>query len=369
MMKLNRINRSVAFLGAVAAVALFASGCGDDGDEASASTKQEKEIAVALTAIDAIAMPVPDESQAGDQAYVDEYNKNLGEVRETRGDLIKSFYKEYPDHERIAGLLDSHWGSYDTFDLGPEEADRLAKELEQFADETGNDDARQNARYWQAVYLSIRDSDQAREMVAHASWFANEYPEDERAAILFMRATTSSKTDFDLVREMYARVSSDYPRTGAGQDARRLLTSIQYLGETFKLDFPDAITGKRVTTESLKGKVVVLDFWATWCDPCVDAAPYMKDLYEYYKDRGLEIVGLSLDDPVEQGGLENVRLFVEEFGMTWPQYHMNDDPTLTSKYGIQEIPRLFLLDKEGRIRSVDATLGLIGGLIEELLAE
>ena len=369
MINLKKINRLLAFSCALTVVALFASGCGKDSEQASASTEEDKDIVAALEAIDAVAMPVPDENRVEDSEYVDAFNKNFGVVRERRGDLIKAFYQDHPDHEKIAELLDSHWASYDTFDLEAEMADRLAKELEQFADETENDDARQNARYWRTAYLCYRDSTQAREVIAHAASFAEEYPEDGRVADLFMRPTMSSKTDVELVKETYLRVSSDYSETAAGQYAGRLLTSIQYLGETFKLDFRDAITGERVTTESLRGKVVLLDFWATWCAPCVEAAPYMKELYEFYNKRGLEIVGLSMDLSVAEGGLENVKVFVDEFGLTWPQYYMNNDPTIPSKYGIPEIPRLFLLDKEGRIRSVDARLGLIGGLIEDLLDE
>ncbi len=58
--------------------------------------------------------------------------------------------------------------------------------------------------------------------------------------------------------------------------------------------------------KSLKGKVVVIDFWATWCGPCVAEMPNMKKLYAEYKDKGVEFVGVSLDKSKEQGGLDKL---------------------------------------------------------------
>ena len=71
--------------------------------------------------------------------------------------------------------------------------------------------------------------------------------------------------------------------------------------------------------KSLKGKVVVIDFWATWCGPCIGELPRMKQLYAEYHDKGVEFIGVSLDAPKDQGGLDKLKNFVAENTVEWPQ--------------------------------------------------
>ena len=84
------------------------------------------------------------------------------------------------------------------------------------------------------------------------------------------------------------------------------------IGKPFDLEFTDAIKGSTVSIKGLKGKVVVIDFWATWCGPCVAEMPKMKELYAKYRDQGVEFIGVSLDQPKEQGGLDKLKKFVAE---------------------------------------------------------
>ena len=96
------------------------------------------------------------------------------------------------------------------------------------------------------------------------------------------------------------------------------------IGKPFDLEFTDAISGSTVSIKGLKGKVVVIDFWATWCGPCVAEMPKMKELYAKYRDKGVEFIGVSLDQPKERGGLDKLKKFVKENEIAWPQYYQGN---------------------------------------------
>ncbi|MCC7430179.1 TlpA family protein disulfide reductase [bacterium] len=101
--------------------------------------------------------------------------------------------------------------------------------------------------------------------------------------------------------------------------------------------------GNLQTLENLRGKVVILDFWATWCPPCRAEIPHFIDLYSDYSSKGLVIVGVSVD----QEGISVVENFVKQNKMNYPQVVVKED--VVRAYGISPIPTTFILDKEGKI--------------------
>jgi peroxiredoxin len=111
---------------------------------------------------------------------------------------------------------------------------------------------------------------------------------------------------------------------------------------------PDT-TGKTISPENYRGKVVLLDFWATWCGPCVAEMPAVRKLYEAYHDKGFEIVGISLDDPKDGAKIEK---FVQENKIAWPQIH-DTTHELSKKFFVTAIPATFLIGKDGKITAVD----------------
>src|SRR4030042_3820714 len=108
---------------------------------------------------------------------------------------------------------------------------------------------------------------------------------------------------------------------------------------------PKTIDGQEITLSKLKGKVVLLDFWATWCGPCRESIPHLIQLYRTYQDKGFVLIGLSMD---KKGDVETVRHFVRSMDIPYPIILTPDD--VTRNYGVTGIPTTILIDKEGKIQ-------------------
>ena len=130
----------------------------------------------------------------------------------------------------------------------------------------------------------------------------------------------------------------------------------------------DFVDGTKIDWNSYRGKVVLVDFWATWCGPCRGELPNVLDCYKKYHDKGFDVVGVSLDNKRE--ALEK---FLQEQEIPWPSLY-SDDPDATGwnapmavYYGINSIPTTILVDQKGNVVSMEARGEKLGELLEKLL--
>jgi thiol-disulfide isomerase/thioredoxin len=164
----------------------------------------------------------------------------------------------------------------------------------------------------------------------------------------------------DKAAEMFKQLQLDFPGTASAKKADQAIAGIKQGEEARKIQealaidsaFPDFdvkdLDGKPLKVANFKGKVVMIDFWATWCGPCVGEVPNVAAVYQKYHDKGFEIIGVSLD---REGDKDKMISFTKEHNMPWPQFYDGKywQNELSVKYGIRSIPATFLLDGSGKI--------------------
>jgi peroxiredoxin len=158
------------------------------------------------------------------------------------------------------------------------------------------------------------------------------------------------KRHYDYMREQYERLAKIYPNLDYVQNAKKYLlaniasSALTDLGKVAPdFTFPD-INGKQVSLSSFKGKYVLIDFWASWCGPCRSESPNVQKQYQIYKDKGFEVVSVSIDKKeddwkkaVAQDSLKGTLLLAK------------DSKKILLDYTFSGIPYMVLLDKEGKI--------------------
>jgi thiol-disulfide isomerase/thioredoxin len=126
-----------------------------------------------------------------------------------------------------------------------------------------------------------------------------------------------------------------------------------WVGKPVEFQFT-ALDGRLVDSKQLRGKVVLLDFWATWCGPCMAELPKLKAVHERLHAQGFEIVGISGD--TDRAALQSV---IQRHKLPWPQlFEGRSKPSLAAKFGIRHYPSMWLLDRQGVVRFISAGANL-----------
>ena len=125
----------------------------------------------------------------------------------------------------------------------------------------------------------------------------------------------------------------------------------------------DTASGMAFDWKAYRGKVVIVDFWATWCGPCVREMPNVKAFYEKHKKQGFDIVGVSLDRQ-----LDALTKYIEEQKIPWANLAGDDAIELAQKYGVRAIPTMMLVDRQGKVVAVANRIEQFRAEAEKLLA-
>jgi peroxiredoxin len=187
---------------------------------------------------------------------------------------------------------------------------------------------------------------------------------DEVAQVAWMKAMLYLQVMEDSAKatSMFKQIKTDFPESKFGQSVDNVLASLERQEAAKKIQaslvvgakFPDFdekdIDGKPISVSRYKGKVVLVDFWATWCGPCLAELPNVLAAYEKHHARGFDILGLSLDQDEQK-----LRAFITDRKMTWQQYFDGKvwENKLAQKYGVVGIPATYLLDGNGVIIGKD----------------
>jgi thiol-disulfide isomerase/thioredoxin len=225
------------------------------------------------------------------------------------------------------------------------------------------------AAYWllqlhARVITEARDASKLATLDAEAAEYARRYPQAQQspdAAWLRLAAyETLAPEKADALLRQFAQDKD--PRVAT--EAKRRVMIKDLSKKPLELKFT-TVDGKDFDMAKLRGKVVLVDFWATWCGPCRMELPNVIGTYKKLHDKGFEIVGISLDRD------KNALLqFIKQKELSWPQYYDGGawENKVSAKYGINAIPAQWLIDKRGIVRSTNARADL-EDQVTKLLAE
>jgi thiol-disulfide isomerase/thioredoxin len=312
--------------------------------------------------INAVKVPTVDQSRVKDQGYVRQYLQERSAAMKQRAELTAQLYKVAPDAEELNKLLPERWNSL------PGGAPATISEISDYlARHSTSPNVEQFATLRAQIQVQLVAKTTPDRLAAIDEFKKYATTSKGKGAVASLLYTTArSSKDENEKKELTDRIVKEYPDSPVVGQIQGEARKAEAVGKPMVLAFNEAITGKPMSIDGLKGKIVVMDFWATWCGPCVAEMPTMKKLYAEFKDKGVEFVGVSLDQPEDKGGLKSLKEFCAKNDITWPQYYQGNywQSEFSTKWGIFSIPCVFVIGPDGKIVTTEGR-----GKLEEILPD
>ena len=193
---------------------------------------------------------------------------------------------------------------------------------------------------------------QVKYVIAGSYVALDKYDEAEK----IYREIIASESPVD--RRIIEATKGDLARLGALRKLKVGFPAVEVSGVSHE--------GKKISLKGYRGKVVLLDFWATWCSPCRVEMPSVIKVYDEFKKKGFEIIGVSLDNDEDQ-----FRNFIKDNKMAWPQLYDGKgwNSTIGQLYAVGSIPATYLIDRQGKIRFKNVRGDKLRQAVEQLVNE